>query len=65
LSKILVSADKRKSILSSNLDSAHKIALPLENYVEESDLTERFKVDVNARPQFDDVRARKIIVGEL
>ncbi len=50
MSKMLVSADKRKSILSSNLESAQKIALPLENYVEESDLTERFKVDVNARP---------------
>ena len=33
--------------------------------LEESDLTERFKVDINTKPMLDDERARKMIIGEL
>jgi hypothetical protein len=32
---------------------------------EESDLTDRFKVDINTKPMLDDERARKMIIGEL
>jgi hypothetical protein len=33
--------------------------------VEESDFTDRFKVDINTKPMLDDERARKMIIGEL
>lgn len=40
--------------------------MPIPDFgVEESDLTERFKVDINAKPMLDDERARKMIIGQL
>jgi hypothetical protein len=36
-----------------------------ETLLEESDMTDRFKVDVNTKPMLDDERARKMIIGEL
>jgi hypothetical protein len=40
--------------------------MPLPDFgLEESDLTERFKVDINTKPMLDDERARKMIIGEL
>jgi len=43
------------------------VTLPFQdlNTIEESNLTERFKVDINAKPILDDERARKMIIGEL
>ena len=47
-------------------DQAKKVTMQLtEIGIEESDMTERFKVDVNAKPMLDDERARKMIIGEL
>ena len=48
------------------MGQAKKLTMPVPDFgVEESDLTERFKVDINAKPMLDDERARKMIIGEL
>lgn len=48
-------------------DQAKKqLTMPVPDFmVEESDFTDRFKVDINAKPMLDDERARKMIIGEL
>ena len=47
-------------------DQARKLTMPVPEFgIEESDFTERFKVDINAKPMLDDERARKMIIGQL
>ena len=51
--------------LSVNASSKKMTMLTHDIGIEESDFTERFKVDINAKPMLDDERARKMIIGEL
>ena len=70
--KISETEKRRKSVkpnikrISVNDDHSRKLTMPIADFgVEESDLTDRFKVDLNTKPMLDDERARKMIIGEL